>query len=146
MAGYDALMDAMRTLDPWRSRTTRAKGRRRPRRPIEAPRVVEAIDRGVYDLLAREYPELWDDLSEVGRDILIRGLMQAGGQPPEDRDQAVADVIETWLEAQEQLYVALDDEPYTEDEQAEDAAAIERLQRGEGVPLDDIAPRGKRSR
>lgn len=108
--------------------------------------MVEVIDRGVYDLVAREFPDLWEDLSEVGRDMLVRGLMQAGGRPPEDRDQALADVIETWLEAQGELYVPLDDEPYSEEEQAEDAAAIERLRRGEGVPLDEVASRGRRSR
>lgn len=34
-----------------------------------------------------------------------------------------------------------DDEPYTEEEQAEDEAALKRIEKGEGIDLDELIPR-----
>jgi len=98
------------------------------------------------DLAAREFPELWADLSDEGREMFVRGLTEAASRPPDDRDQAVAELIQTWHEAQALLYAPVDDEPYTDEERAEDDAALERLERGEGVPLDDLFPRSRGGR
>ena len=108
--------------------------------------MVEAIDRGLRDLVAREFPDLWEDLSEAGQEMFVRGLVEAASRPPEDHGQAVAEVIETWQEAQAMLYAPIDDEPYTDEERAEDDAAVESAAQGDNVPLEDLLPRRGRSR
>lgn len=128
----------------WRS--VRRRRGRQPYRPPESSQSLEAIDRGLQDLVARQFPDLWEDLSDEGRDMFVRGLLEAAARPPEDRDQAGVEVVDSWYQAWGLLYAPLDDEPYTAEEQAEDAAALERLQRGEGVPLDGLLPRGRRNR
>lgn len=131
----------------WRSAS--GTTRRRTGRPARAPepsKSVEAIDRGLRDLAAREFPDLWEDLSEAGQEMFVRGLVEAASRPPEDRAQAVAEVIETWQEAQALLYVPIDDEPYTDEERAEDDAALDRVAQGDFVPLDDLRPKSGRGR
>ncbi len=131
----------------WRSSV--GATRRRSGKPARAPepsKSVEAIDRGLRDLVAREFPSLWEDLSEEGQEMFARGVVEAASRPPEDRAQAVAEVIETWQEAQALLYAPADDEPYTDEERAEDDAALERLGQGEGVPLEELLPRSRRDR
>jgi len=129
----------------WRSAADAT--RRRTGKPARAPepsKSVEAIDRGLRDLAAREFSDLWEDLSEAGQEMFVRGLVEAASQPPEDRAQAVAEVIETWQEAQALLYAPIDDEPYTDEERAEDDAALERVGQGDFVPLEDLVPRSGR--
>jgi hypothetical protein len=131
----------------WRSvsGTTRRRAGK-PARALEPSKSVEAIDRGLRDLVAGEFPDLWEDLSEAGQEMFVRGLVEAASRPPEDRPQAVAEVIETWQEAHALLYAPIDDEPYTDEERAEDDAALERLGQGEAVPLEDLLPRSRRGR
>ena len=129
----------------WRTRAV--SGRRHGRKPGRVPRAsesVKAIDRGLRAVDEREFPDLWADLSGEGRDMFVRGLIEAASRPPDDRDEAVAEVIETWHQAHILLYAPVDDEPYTDEERAEDDAALERLGLGEGIPLDDLLPRSRR--
>jgi hypothetical protein len=126
----------------WRSASGTTRRRTgTPARAQEPQKSVEAIDRGLRDLVAREFPDVWEDLSETGQEMFVRGLVEAASRPPEDRAQAVADVIETWREAQALLYAPIDDEPYTDEERAEDDAALERFGQGDCVPLEDLLPR-----
>jgi hypothetical protein len=131
----------------WRSAS--GTTRRRTGKPARAPepsKSVEAIDRGLRGLVAHEFPDLWEDLSEAGQELFVRGLVEAASRPPEDRAQAVAEVIETWQEAQAMLYAPIDDEPYTDEERAEDDAALEGAAQGDNVPLEDLLPRRGRNR
>lgn len=128
----------------WRS--AKAGSRRRsdkPRRVPKAQQSVKALDRGLYELVERQFPDLWEDLEEAGRDMFVRGVLEAASHPLEDRAQALTVVIDTWREAQRLLYLPEDDEPYTDEERAEDDAALEALERGEGTPLDDLFGRDR---
>ncbi len=110
-------------------------------RPIVAADAVEVIERGLADVVARQFPDMWEDLSDEGRDMFVRGLMEAAARPLDDRIQAIAEVVDSWQAAWSLLYAPVDDEPYTPDERAEDEAALERLRQGDGVPLETLIPR-----
>jgi hypothetical protein len=130
----------------WRSASGTVRRRAgKPSRAPEPSKSVAAIDRGLRDLVAREFPDLWEDLSEAGQEMFVRGLVEAAAQPPEDRAQAVTEVIETWQEAQAMLYAPVDDEPYTDVERAEDDTALERAVQGEFIPLEDLLLRDGRN-
>jgi hypothetical protein len=81
---------------------------------------------------------MWEDLSDEGRDLFVRGLMEAASRPLDDRIQAIAEVIDSWHQAWSLLYAPVDDEPYTAEEAAEADAALERLRQGHGVSLDEL--------
>jgi len=74
---------------------------------------------------------LWEDLSDDGRDIFVRGLMEAASRPLDDRVQAVAEVIDSWQTAWSLLYAPLDDEPFSPEEAAAADAAIGRPPAGD---------------
>jgi hypothetical protein len=78
--------------------------------------------------------------------MFVRGLVEAAAAPPEDRLPAITEVIDSWYEARQLLYAPPDDEPVTEEEEAEHQAALEELHSGKGVPLEQILARGKRRR
>ena len=59
-------------------------------------------------------------------------------RPPDDRVDAIAEVIDSWQTAWSLLYAPIDDEPFTPEEAAAADAALERLRQGHGVLLDDI--------
>jgi hypothetical protein len=81
---------------------------------------------------------MWEDLSDDGRDMFVRGLMEAASRPLDDRVQAVAEVIDSWQTAWNLLYAPVDDEPFTPEEAAAADAAPERIRQGHGVLLDDL--------
>jgi hypothetical protein len=124
--------------DPWRSPGGSRRRGGRPRRRIEAADAIEVIDRSLGQFVARQFPEIWDDLSDEGRDMFFRALMEAASSPLDDRIHALAEVIDTWQQAWSLLYAPLDDEPYTPEEAAAADAALEGIRRGEGVPLDEL--------
>jgi hypothetical protein len=130
-----------RSPDPWSTTSGARRRSGRPRQRIEPADAIEGIDRGLGDLVARQFPEMWEDLSDEGRDLFVGALMEAAGRPVEDRVDAIAEVIDTWQAAWSLLYAPLDDEPYTPEERAEDEAALERLRQGDGVLLDNLIPR-----
>jgi hypothetical protein len=134
-----------RSPDPWRSPRGTRRRSGRPARRIEPAAAIEAIDRSLRDFVAGQFPEMWEDLSDEGRDLFVHALMEAAARPPDDRIQAIAEVIDSWHEAWSLLYAPVDDEPYTAEEAAEDDAALERLRQGQGVPLDQLVPRRRRS-
>jgi len=49
-------------------------------RAPEPSKSVEAIDRGLRDPIAREFPDLWEDLSEAGREMFAQGLVGASSR------------------------------------------------------------------
>jgi hypothetical protein len=131
----------IRSPDPWRSTSGTSRRSGRPRRRIEAADAIEVIDRSLVDVVARQFPEMWEDLSDEGRGMFVRGLMEAAGSPLDDRIHAIAEVVDSWQAAWGLLYAPIDDEPYTPEERAEDEAALEQLRQGDGVPLDELIPR-----
>ena len=98
----------------------------------------EVIDRSLGDFVSGQFPEIWADLSDEGRDMFVRALMEAASRPLDDRIHALSDVIDTWQQAWSLLYAPVDDEPYTPEEAAAAEAALEGIRRGEGVPLDEL--------
>jgi hypothetical protein len=127
-----------RSPDPWRSPGGARRRSGRPRRRIEPADAIEVIDRRLGEFVALQFPEIWEDLSDEGRDMFARALMEAASRPLDDRLHAIAEVIDTWQQAWSLLYAPLDDEPYTPEEAAEADAALEGIRRGAGVPLDDL--------
>src|SRR2546429_1923810 len=123
-------MPPTRLPDPWKSRTGAGPRRGRPRRKIEPAQASAAIDRGLHAFVGRSFPDLWEDLSDDGREMFVRGLMEAASRPPEDREQAITEVVATWYEAQSLLYAPLDDEPYTAEDAAATEAAMESVAQG----------------
>src|SRR5215813_3363140 len=112
-----------RSLDAWRS-PTRPRGKPGPlSRVMGLPHVVEVIDRSWRETVRQHFPDMWEDLSDEGRDTFLRALMEAAARSPEDRLQAGVDVVDSWYQVWRLLYAPEDDEPYTEEEQAEDASA-----------------------
>ena len=99
---------------------------------------MELIDRSLVNAVARQFPDMWEDLSDDGRDMFVRGLMEAASRPLDDRVQAVAEVIDSWQTAWSLLYAPVDDEPFTPEEAAAADAALERIRQGQGVLLDDL--------
>ncbi len=91
--------------------------------------------------MAKQFPEMWEDLSDEGRNMFVRGLMEAASRPLDDRIQAIAEVIDSWHQTWSLLYAPVDDEPYTAEEKAEVDAALERLRQGHGVLLDELISR-----
>lgn len=129
----------------WRS-SGGIKGRPgRPKRTTEPARASE-VDQRIHDVVAKQFPDVWQDLSDLGRDMFTRALMEAAARAPEDRDQALEHVIDTWYEAWHLLYAPEDDEPNTKEEQAEADAALESLGQGHGIPLEQLTHGGKRTR
>jgi hypothetical protein len=135
-----------RSPDPWRSPSGTRRRSGRPRRRIEPADAIEVIDRSLGEFVALQFPEVWEDLTDEGRDMFVRALMEAASRPLDDRIHAIAEVIDTWHEAWSLLYAPVDDEPYTAEEAAEDDAALERLGQGQGIALDELIPRSKPSR
>lgn len=135
-----------RSPDPWRSPRGTRRRSGRPARRIEPADAIEVIDRSLRDFVAGQFPEMWEELSDEGRDLFVRALMEAAARPLDDRVQAIAEVIDTWHEAWSLLYAPVDDEPYTAEDAAEDDAALESLRQGQGVPLDELISERKRSR
>jgi hypothetical protein len=135
-----------RSPDPWRSASGARLRSGRPRRRIEAADAIEVIDRSFGDFVAQQFPEMWEDLSDEGRGMFLRALMEAASRPLDDRKQAIGEVIGIWQDAWSLLYAPLDDEPYTPAERVEDDAALERLRQGHGVPLDELFPELGQSR
>jgi hypothetical protein len=127
-----------RSPDPWRSPSGTRLRSGRPRRQIESADASEVIDRSLGDFVAGQFPEIWADLSDEGRDMFVRALMEAASRPLDDRIHALSDVIDTWQQAWSLLYAPVDDEPYTPEEAAEAEAALEGIRRGEGIPLDEL--------
>src|SRR2546429_96001 len=74
-------MPPTRLPDPWKSRTGAGPRRGRPRRKIEPAQASAAIDRGLHDFVGRSFPDLWEDLSDDGREMFVRGLMEAASRP-----------------------------------------------------------------
>jgi len=99
---------------------------------------IEIIDRSLIEAVARPFPDMWEDLSDDGRDMFVRGLLEAASRPPADRVDAVAEVIDSWQTAWSLLYAPIDDEPFTPEEAAAADAALERVRQGHGVLLDDL--------
>jgi len=127
-----------RSPDPWRARSGAGGRSGRPRRRVEPADTVELIDRSLVNAVARQFPDMWEDLSDDGRDMFVRGLMEAASRPLDDRVQAVAEVIDSWQTAWSLLYAPVDDEPFTPEEAAAADAALERIRQGQGVLLDDL--------
>jgi hypothetical protein len=127
-----------RSPDPWRATGGTSRRSGRPRRRIEPADAIEIIDRSLVDAVARQFPDMWEDLSDDGRDMFVRGLMEAASRPLDDRVQAVAEVIDSWQTAWSLLYAPVDDEPFTPEEEAAADAALERVRQGHGVLLDDL--------
>ena len=127
-----------RSPDPWRATSGAGRSSGRPRRRVEPADAVEIIDRSLVDAVARQFPDMWEDLSDDGRDMFVRGLMEAASRPLDDRVHAVAEVIDSWQTAWSLLYAPVDDEPFTPDEAAAADAALERIRQGQGVLLDDL--------
>ncbi len=127
-----------RSPDPWKSvgGTRRRSGR--PRRRIEPADAIEVIGRSLGNFVAQQFPEIWEDLSDEGRNMFVRSLMEAASRPLDDRIQAIGEVIDSWHQAWTLLSAPVDDEPYSAEEAAEDDAALERLRQGQGVPLDEL--------
>jgi uncharacterized damage-inducible protein DinB len=121
-----------RSSDPWRSSSARRRGGR-PRRHVEAADAIEVIDRSLTDVVARQFPEMWEDLNDEGRNMFVRDLMEAAARPLDDRIQAIAEVVDSWQGAWSLLYAPVDGEPYTAEERAQDDAALVRFRHGDGV-------------
>jgi hypothetical protein len=122
-----------RSPDPWRATSGAGRSSGRPRRRIEPADAIEIIDRSLVDAVARQFPDMWEDLSDDGRDMFARGLMEAAARPPDDRVDAVAKVIDSWQTAWSLLYAPVDDEPFTQEEAAAADAALESVRQGRGV-------------
>ncbi len=135
-----------RSPDPWRATSGTRRRSGRPRRRIEPADAIEVIDRSLGGVVARQFPEMWEDLSDEGRDMFVRALMEAVSRPLDDRVHAIAEVIDSWQAAWSLLYAAVDDEPYTPEEAAAADAALERLRQGHGVLLDDLIGESEPSR
>jgi hypothetical protein len=127
-----------RSPDPWRAASGAGRSSGRPRRRVEPADAVEIIDRSLVDAVALQFPDMWEDLSDDGRDMFVRGLMEAASRPLDDRVQAVAVVIDSWQTAWSLLYAPVDDEPFTPEEAAAADAALERIRQGQGILLDDL--------
>lgn len=116
-----------RSPDPWMATSSVSRCSGRPRRPVEPADPIEIIDRSPVDAVARHFPDIWEDLSDDGRDMLVRGLIEAASRPLDDRVQAVAEVIDSWQTAWSLLYAPIDDELFTTEEAAAADAALDRL-------------------
>ena len=62
---------------------------------VTRPTRSGALDRGLYELVERQFPDLWEDLEEAGREMFVRGVLEAASHPLEDRDQTLTVVIDT---------------------------------------------------
>lgn len=135
-----------RSPDPLRATSGTSRRSGRPRRPVEPADAIQIIDRSLVDAVARQFPDMWEDLSDDGRDMFVRGLMEAASRPLDDRVQAVAEVIDSWQTAWSLLYAPVDDEPLTPEDAAAADAALESLRQGHGILLNDLVDESETGR
>lgn len=89
---------------PARSRSRAGRPRHGPKpEPEEVARAAEAYSRGLESYIAEnaanDFPELWEALTDAGKETFAREVADAyvTAQGPEDRAPAMARVLEAWL-------------------------------------------------
>ncbi len=122
----------------WKAGVRTPRGGRQPRSHPTSTETIDGLAQELADsvrqLAERDYPELWDALSERGRELFTGNVIEAASRPPEDRVKAIRDVLEAWRDEWQLMVSApLDDEPFTAKERREVEEAEEQLKRGEGV-------------
>jgi acyl-CoA reductase-like NAD-dependent aldehyde dehydrogenase len=76
-------------------RTKRPAGSPEPAQSAQA--ITERIDAAVSAAIAEFFPDLWRDLTEIGRKTVAREVTEAlMTAPPDDRDLAANEVMQAW--------------------------------------------------
>jgi len=124
----------------WKASVRTPRGGRQPRGHPTSAETIDGLAQELADIVRqlaeRDFLELWDALSDRGRELFTGNVIEAASRPPEDRVRAISDVIEAWRDEWQLMVSApLDDEPFKAEERREVEEAEEQLNRAEAVPL-----------
>jgi len=66
--------------------------------PPTTDQFVDAIMAGLRRYAAEQFPDVWEELTEFGRQEFVGELVDAFvGAAPEDRNMAMGEVVEAWV-------------------------------------------------